>query len=151
MEEQVLRGTALIAAAKAALFAYVRHLARELGPHGHRVNIVRFGAARTRALSATIGTENVRGFTDLVAAAHPNGRLVTVEEVAELVWFLSGEAGNWFNGANLDFTGGEVQGLYDALAWPDSTPPLPVPEMEHGLESLQADPIHPTRHDGDDG
>lgn len=130
MEDQVLRGTALIAAAKGALGAYVRHMARELAPHGHRVNLVKFGAAVTPALATTLGRDQVDGFAGVAGRAHPAGRLVTVEEVARFVRSLVGEAGEWFNGATIDFTGGEVQGLYDALAFPVPLPPEPADGRE---------------------
>lgn len=115
MEEQVLRGTALIAASKLALNAYVRHLAHELGPEGHRVNLVRFGAVQTSALATTIGAAHASRHQGVVASALPARRLVSVEEVAGVVVSLATEKMSWFNGANIDLTGGENQALLDLL------------------------------------
>lgn len=145
MEDQVLRGTALIAAAKGALGAYVRHLARELAPHGHRVNLVKFGAAVTPALATTLGRDQVDGFAGVAGRAHPTGRLVTVAEVARFVRVLAGDAGEWFNGATIDFTGGEVQGLYDALAFPVPLPPEPADGREEVLVEAEEGRERPRR------
>lgn len=117
VEMQILRGTALIAAAKASLAVYVRHLAHELGPLGHRVNLVRFGAARTRALGLTVGDDHVRRHEEVLSAVIPAGRLVTLEEVARVVGLLCTDTLGWFNGADLDLTGGENQALLDQLVF----------------------------------
>jgi hypothetical protein len=42
---------------------------------------------------------------------------VEIEEVARFVSVLAGEDGAWFNGAVIDFSGGEFQSLYDALIY----------------------------------
>jgi 3-oxoacyl-[acyl-carrier protein] reductase len=115
MEDQVLRGTALIAAAKAALGSYVRHMAHELGPKGHRVNVVRFGAVETTALSTTLGDQHAARHRAVVAAGLPARRLVRLEEVADFVAALATDRLAWFNGANIDLTGGETQSLLDLL------------------------------------
>lgn len=117
MVDQAVRGTALIAASKAALEIYVRHLARELGPRGHRVNLLKFGAVVTQAMRRTFGGPALDRLQDAVTRAVPAGRLLTAEEVARLVCVLSGEAGRFFNGATIDFTGGETQSLLDALVF----------------------------------
>ena len=44
--DQVVSGTVLVAATKAALEIYVRHFARELGPRGYRCNLLKFGEWR---------------------------------------------------------------------------------------------------------
>lgn len=114
MPEVVAEGTALIGAAKAALEVYVRHLARELGPRGVRVNLLKFGAVVTPAMARTLGGR-LAALERALVDAIPAGRLVTLEEVARLVRVLVAEEGAWFNGATIDFTGGEPQGLYDAM------------------------------------
>jgi NAD(P)-dependent dehydrogenase (short-subunit alcohol dehydrogenase family) len=106
-----LHGCGLIAAAKGALEVYVRYLALELGPLGHRVNILRFGAADTVALRTLLERKRI----DSLAPTTPAGRQVDVEEVARFVSILAGDAGAWFNGAAIDFTGGEALGHYNAL------------------------------------
>lgn len=128
MVDQVLRGTALVAAAKAALSTYIRHLAHEMGPLGYRVNELKFGAVPTRALLSTVGNGPAQAIADTAARAIPAGRLVTVEEVANFVALLALPEAAWLNGATLDFTGGETQALYDHAVHvysPDASPCLP--------------------------
>lgn len=115
MTDQILRGTALVAAAKAALEIYVRHMAAELGPSGFRVNILKFGAVNTNALRATVGAEGADRIERAVRAVVPAGRLLRIEEVGELIALLAGEEMAWFNGATIDFTGGETQSLWDHI------------------------------------
>jgi NAD(P)-dependent dehydrogenase (short-subunit alcohol dehydrogenase family) len=115
MDDAVVKGTAAIAAGKAALGAYVRHLAHELGPMGHRVNLLKFGAVTTRAVGKTFGAAGVERLRRVVERATPARRLCTADEVGRLVSVLAGPAGGWFNGATIDFTGGEFQGLMNVL------------------------------------
>jgi len=119
MVGQVLRGTAVIAASKAALAVYVRHLAAELGPLGYRVNTLTFGAVMTHALRTTIGRDDAPRFQATVARAVPARRLADVDEVARVVSFLAGDAAEFFNGADIDFTGGETSALLDRLVFPE--------------------------------
>ncbi len=118
MTDQILRGTALVAAAKAALEVYVRHLAAELGPEGHRVNILKFGAVNTNALRATVGDEGAERIERSVRAVVPAGRLLQIEQVGELIALLAGDEMSWFNGATIDYTGGETQSLWDHIVNP---------------------------------
>lgn len=116
MDDAAVSGTAAIAACKAALGAYVRHLAHELGPKGHRVNLLKFGAVTTAAVSRTFGgPEGVGRLRTTLERAIPARRLCTPDEVARFVGVLAGEAGAWFNGATIDFTGGEFQGLMNVV------------------------------------
>jgi NAD(P)-dependent dehydrogenase (short-subunit alcohol dehydrogenase family) len=116
MDDAVVRGTAAIAATKAALGAYVRHLAHELGPRGHRVNLLKFGAVTTAAVGRTFGGQDgVARLRAVATAATPAGRLCAPDEVGRFVSVLAGDAGGWFNGATIDFTGGEFQGLMNVL------------------------------------
>ena len=107
-----LTGCGLIAAAKSTLETYVRYLAVELGPLGHRVNVLNFGAADTAA--SRVALSGLVPLRPIIEAATPAGRLVTLEEVGRFVSVLAGDAGAWFNGAVIDFTGGEALGFYDA-------------------------------------
>jgi NAD(P)-dependent dehydrogenase (short-subunit alcohol dehydrogenase family) len=120
MVDTVLRNTGLIAASKAALEVYVRHLAHELGPRGHRVNLLKFGAIITPAVEKTFGLEKVQHLQRVLHRALPSRRLSTLEEVARFIGYLSGDAAAWFNGATIDFTGGEAQGFFDALLHPET-------------------------------
>lgn len=123
MVDSVVRDTALIAATKAALEMYVRHLARELGPRGHRVNLLKFGAVITTAVERTFDGGALDRLRAVLPRAIPAGRLSTAEEVARFVAVLAGDRGAWFNGATIDFTGAESQGLFDALLHPTPEDP----------------------------
>ena len=115
MDDAVVRGTAAIAASKAALGAYVRHLAHELGPQGFRVNLLKFGAVATQATGRTFGPAGFARLREVVQGAIPARRLCTADEMGRFVSVLAGPRGAWFNGATIDFTGGEFQGLMNAL------------------------------------
>jgi NAD(P)-dependent dehydrogenase (short-subunit alcohol dehydrogenase family) len=115
MDDAVVKGTAAIAASKAALGAYVRHLAHELGPRGLRVNLLKYGAVTTQAVGRTFGPDGVIRLRRAVETAIPARRLCTADEVGRFVSVLAGPRGAWFNGATIDFTGGEFQGLMTAL------------------------------------
>lgn len=115
LTETLLRNTGLISAAKAALEMYIRQLALELGPRGHRVNLVKFGTVITPAL-VHVYSEEARARLE---AAHrrmiPAGRMGTVEEVGRLVARLLDDDLEWFNGATIDFTGGMTLRLLDLV------------------------------------
>ena len=117
--DALIRNCGLISAAKAALQIYVRHLALELGPLGHRVNLVNYGAVPSRALEAVMPGEQQDRLTRVQSRIVPAGRACTAGEVGRLVSFLAGDDAVWFNGATIDFTGGETQSLYDAVLYPD--------------------------------
>ncbi len=119
MTDNLLGPTALIAASKAALEVYVRHLAKELGPLGHRVNLLKFGSVITKAARTTFGDDVLERHQALLRRAIPAGRTCKMPEVASLVSFLAGQDAGWFNGATIDFTGGEAQSLFDALVYPN--------------------------------
>lgn len=121
LTDNLLGPTALIAASKAALEIYVRHLAKELGPQGYRVNLLKFGSVVTPASRATFGDTVLERHQALLRRAIPAGRTCEMEEVARIVSFLAGPDAGWFNGATLDYTGAEVQSLFDALVYPDPT------------------------------
>lgn len=119
MTDEVIRGAAAIAATKAALEMYVRHLAMELGPQGHRVNLLKFGFVPTAAARRTFPGGALERLTDVMTRGTPAARLCGPAEVAKLVSFLASPAAEWFNGATIDFTGAESQSFFDALVFPD--------------------------------
>ena len=119
MTEVVIRGTALVAASKAALHQYVRHLARELGPQGHRVNLLKFGYVATPAVVATFPSPEAQASLErTMRRSTPAHQLTDPQEVADAVAWLTSEAADRFNGAEIDFTGAESQGFFDALIYP---------------------------------
>ncbi|NVB42427.1 SDR family oxidoreductase [Pseudenhygromyxa sp. WMMC2535] len=115
INESLLANLSVIAASKAALETYVRHLALELGPKGYRVNALKFGTVESAALQWIFPEE----IWSEVKAVHdrmfPAGRMNTMEEVAAFVSVLAGDRGAWFNSAIIDFTGGQMHAVYQLL------------------------------------
>ncbi|PRP97710.1 General stress protein 39 [Enhygromyxa salina] len=115
INESLLGNLSVIAASKAALETYVRHLALELGPRGYRVNALKFGTVESAALEWIFPAE----VWDRVKAIHdrmfPAGRMNTMDEVAAFVSVLADDAGYWFNSAIIDFTGGQMHAVYQTL------------------------------------
>jgi len=120
--DSLVRNGGLITATKAALEVYVRHLAYELGPMGHRVNLLKFGAVVTAAMGTTFSGEAGDALRDVLPRIVPAGRMCTLEEVARFVGVLAGDDARWFNGATIDFTGAQTQSLFDALVYPRREP-----------------------------
>ena len=115
INESILSNLSVIAASKAALETYVRHLALDLGPRGYRVNALKFGTVESEALRWVFRPE----VWDAVRALHhemfPAGRMSTMEEVGAFVSVLARDEGAWFNSAIIDFTGGQMHAVYQTL------------------------------------
>ena len=92
-------------AAKSALAGLNRHLAKELGPFGIRVNAVAPGIIASERVQAKFDT-----YTEAERAAiHarvPLGRIGTVDEVASVVAFLASPGASYVHGALIDINGG---------------------------------------------
>src|SRR5262249_52802159 len=117
----LLNNTGLVAAAKAALEMYVKHLAIELGPGGHRVNLLKFGTVLTPAVRTVMGPEAAARLEAIHADLIPAGRMSTAEDVGAFVSILAREESGWLNGATIDFTGGMTLRLLDVVLQPDSS------------------------------
>lgn len=124
--QSIVANFAAITAAKAALAVYVKHLALELGPRGHRVNLLNFGTVETRAAAYGFGPQWER-FKRICETSTPAGRMLVADEVARFVSILCGEGAAWFNGAEIDFTGGQAHSLLDAALNHDFPPAEPTP------------------------
>lgn len=96
-------GYAAYAASKAALEAFSRSLAMELGPERITVNTIRPGSVRTPMLGALteqeIAAENAR---------IPLGRFGEPEDAAGLVAFLASDDAAWISGADIPLDGGTL-------------------------------------------
>ncbi|MCX6629435.1 MAG: SDR family NAD(P)-dependent oxidoreductase [Candidatus Solibacter sp.] len=95
-------GALAYAAAKAAMSAMTKNLAREFGPAGIRVNTVSPG---------TIDTDFHRNFSteqmlNNVKAATPLGRLGTSEEAADAIVYLCTDGARFIQGQALEVNGG---------------------------------------------
>lgn len=83
--DRVVPGYNTMGLAKASLEASVRYLAAGLGPHGVRVNGISAGPIKTLAASGIKGFGKI---LDVVAAASPIRRNVTIEDVGNVAAFL---------------------------------------------------------------
>ncbi len=115
LDTTLLGNTALISASKAALEVYIRHLAIELGPLGHRVNLLKFGTVMTPALDHVYSPEALLRLRANHERMIPAGRMCTVEEIADFVALLCRPDVDWFNGATIDFSGGMTLRLLDLV------------------------------------
>jgi enoyl-[acyl-carrier protein] reductase I len=88
----------LMGPVKAALESLVRYMALELGPQGVRVYAVSPGPILTRAAS---GIEAFDALMQSNMAKAPLGRLVTLEEIANLSTFLCTDAASGMTGQTI--------------------------------------------------
>jgi NAD(P)-dependent dehydrogenase (short-subunit alcohol dehydrogenase family) len=106
-------------AAKAALTAYSKGLAREAGRHGIRVNVVLPGLIRTEALDTRLaslaqeaGTRPEAVLDRTVAAMEiPLARAGTADEAAQLITFLASPAAAYLTGSQFTVDGGALPTL----------------------------------------
>ena len=95
-------GTLPYAAAKAAVNTLTRGLARELGPHGIRVNGIAPGVVDTPMMTGRVGPE----LRAKVEAMTPLGRLGEPREIASAILSLLSPASSFISGTILDVDGG---------------------------------------------
>lgn len=101
---RILPNYGAVSAAKAALEAFVRQLAFELGHLGVRVNAIEAGVTDTPALRKIPGEEAIRRE---ILQRNPAKRLTEPEDVAAAIEGLCSAAGNWINGTTIRVDGGE--------------------------------------------
>lgn len=94
----------MVSAAKAALEAYIRQLAVELGGRGVTANTIRAGVTDTAALRKIPGAEAMKAHA---ASINPGGRLTTPEDVARAVALLVDPRAAWVSGNVIGVDGGE--------------------------------------------
>lgn len=102
----VLPDYAVVGASKAALEAIVRYLAVELAPYKINANSVSPGVVLTEALQHFAAVRNQSDLLDRAAARTPAGRLVTPEDVAEVVAFLCSPQATMIRGQTILIDGG---------------------------------------------
>jgi meso-butanediol dehydrogenase / (S,S)-butanediol dehydrogenase / diacetyl reductase len=99
-------------ASKFAVLGWTQALAREMAPHGIRVNAVCPGFVRTSMQEREIIWEaQLRGMTPEAVRAEyvsltPLGRIEEPEDVADVVVFLASDAARFMTGQGLNITGG---------------------------------------------
>jgi NAD(P)-dependent dehydrogenase (short-subunit alcohol dehydrogenase family) len=97
-------GAAPYSAAKAALITFTRSAAKELAPHGVRVNAVSPGVIDT-PFHETFSTPELLGS---FIATIPLGRLGTPMECATVIAFLASDAASYLVGENIEINGGQL-------------------------------------------
>jgi 3-oxoacyl-[acyl-carrier protein] reductase len=95
-------GSAVYAGSKAAVEAFTRCLAAELGPRGITINSLAPGVTDTDMLKSSV-PEAVQA--SLVAQT-PLGRLGTPRDIADAVAFLASEESRWITGEVIGVNGG---------------------------------------------
>jgi meso-butanediol dehydrogenase/(S,S)-butanediol dehydrogenase/diacetyl reductase len=99
-------------ASKFAVLGWTQGLAREMAPHGIRVNAVCPGFVRTSMQEREIVWEGeLRGMTPEAVRAEyvsltPMGRIEEPEDVADVVLFLASDASRFMTGQGVNVTGG---------------------------------------------
>jgi enoyl-[acyl-carrier protein] reductase I len=88
----------LMGPVKAALESLVRYMAVELGPKGIRVHAVSPGPILTRAASGIASFDELMGNA---VSKSPLGRLVKLEEIAQLCTFLCADASSGMTGQTI--------------------------------------------------
>lgn len=102
--EKAWLGYAAVSAAKAALEAISRSIAKEFAAYGIRSNIVQPGVTDTPALRLIPGSPQLAAHAK---ARNPFGRLTQVEDVARVIALLSTDEAAWINGSLIRVDGGE--------------------------------------------
>ncbi len=102
--QRVLEGYGVVGVAKGAVEALTRSLAVELAPQGILVNGVMPGLADTKSFRAIPGAEDS---LLKIASETPSGRVVSPEEVANVVAFLSSNQAQMIVGHFIVVDGGK--------------------------------------------
>ena len=97
-------GAGPYAAAKAGLVAMTKSLARELAPHGVRVNAVSPGVIDTPFHEVFTTPEMMRSLVGTI----PLGRIGTPTEVAKVIAFLASDAASYIVGETIEINGGQM-------------------------------------------
>lgn len=97
-------GAGAYSTAKGGLISLTKALAKELAPHGVRVNAISPGVIDTPFHEVFSTPEMMRGF----AATTPLGRVGTPKECATVIAFLASEAASFIVGETIEVNGGQL-------------------------------------------
>jgi NAD(P)-dependent dehydrogenase (short-subunit alcohol dehydrogenase family) len=95
-----------VTAAKGAVHAVTRQLARSLGKDGIRVNLVSPGATRTEMTQELFETMPKEAYDRLIAET-PLGRIGEADDIAKACLFLASDEASYITGAILPVDGGQ--------------------------------------------
>jgi 3-oxoacyl-[acyl-carrier protein] reductase len=95
-------GAAAYAAAKGGLLTYTKGLAKELAPHGVRVNAIAPGVIATPYHERYSPPELFQKYISSI----PMGRAGTSEEIADVIVFLASPASRYMTGETVEVNGG---------------------------------------------
>jgi enoyl-[acyl-carrier protein] reductase III len=104
---RVLPDYVVVGASKAAVEALTRYLAVELAPRGIIVNALSPGIVDTEALRHFVALQQDQ-WLEKVRKEIPAGRMVTAEDVAEVVAFLASPAASMIRGQTIIMDGGHT-------------------------------------------
>ena len=97
-------GAGAYASSKAALTCYTKSMAKELAPHGVRVNAVAPGVIDTPFHEVFSTPQMLAAFV----ATIPLGRLGTSAECASAIAFLASPAASYIVGETIEINGGQL-------------------------------------------
>src|SRR6266542_3177515 len=95
-------GSAHYSAAKGGLIAFTKGLAKELGPHGVRVNAVSPGVIDTPFHQQFSTPDMMKAYVNMI----PLGRIGSSEEVGKVIAFLASDAASFLSGETIEVNGG---------------------------------------------
>jgi NAD(P)-dependent dehydrogenase (short-subunit alcohol dehydrogenase family) len=97
-------GAGAYSVAKGALITFTKSLAKELAPHGVRVNAISPGVIDTPFHEVFSTPEMIRGFVAMI----PLGRVGTPLECARVIAFLVSDAASYIVGETIEVNGGQL-------------------------------------------
>lgn len=97
-------GAAAYSVAKGGLITFTKSLAKELAPHGARVNAISPGVIDTPFHQVFSTPEMIRNFVTTI----PLGRLGTPLECAKVIAFLASDASSYIVGETIEVNGGQL-------------------------------------------
>jgi 3-oxoacyl-[acyl-carrier protein] reductase len=97
-------GAAAYSVAKGGLITFTKSLAKELAPHGVRVNAISPGVIDTPFHQVFSTPEMIRNFVTTI----PLGRVGTPEECAKVIAFLASDASSYVVGETIEVNGGQL-------------------------------------------
>jgi 3-oxoacyl-[acyl-carrier protein] reductase len=97
-------GAGAYASAKGGLISFTKSLAKELAPHGVRVNAVSPGVIDTPFHERFSTPEMMRNFVTAI----PLGRVGTSMECAQVIVFLASDAASYVVGETIEVNGGQL-------------------------------------------